>query len=64
MVDNASSAGIRVNTTVLAFTLVAGTVVFLRLFTRLILTKGAGFEDVCIAVAMVCWGEVSCQDLC
>lgn len=54
MLDNASPAGIRVNTIVLAFTLVAGTVVFLRLFTRLVLTKGAGFEDVCIAFAMVC----------
>ncbi|KAJ4353109.1 hypothetical protein N0V95_003643 [Ascochyta clinopodiicola] len=53
MLDNASPAGIRVNTIVLAFTLVAGTVVFLRLFTRLVLTKGAGFEDVCIAFAMV-----------
>jgi hypothetical protein len=55
MLDNASPAGIRVNTIVLAFTLVAGTVVFLRLFTRLVLTKGAGFEDVCIAFAMVCY---------
>lgn len=54
MFDNASPAGIRVNTIVLAFTLVAGTVVFLRIFTRLVLTKGAGFEDVCIAFAMVC----------
>ncbi|KAJ4994500.1 hypothetical protein SVAN01_00329 [Stagonosporopsis vannaccii] len=53
MLENASPAGIRVNTIVLAFTLVAGTVVFLRLFTRLVLTKGAGFEDVCIAFAMV-----------
>ncbi|KAF3008694.1 hypothetical protein E8E13_009437 [Curvularia kusanoi] len=53
MLENASPAGIRVNTIVLAFTLVAGTIVFLRLFTRLVLTKGAGFEDVCIAFAMV-----------
>lgn len=53
MLDNASPTGIRVNTIVLAFTLVAGTVVFLRLFTRVVLTKGAGFEDVCIALAMV-----------
>jgi hypothetical protein len=51
--DNASPAGIRANTIVLAFTLVAGTVVFLRLFTRLVLTRGAGFEDVCIGFAMV-----------
>ncbi|KAF1360056.1 hypothetical protein EJ07DRAFT_57815, partial [Lizonia empirigonia] len=51
--DNASPAGIRVIEIVLAFTLVAGTVVFLRLFTRLVLTKGAGLEDVCIAVAML-----------
>lgn len=53
MLDNASPAGVRVNTIVLAFTLVAGTVVFLRLFTRLVLTKGAGLEDACIAAAMV-----------
>ncbi|KAH6618848.1 hypothetical protein C7974DRAFT_38158 [Boeremia exigua] len=52
MLDNASPAGIRVNTIVLAFTLVAGTIVFLRLFTRLVLTKGAGLEDVFIAFAM------------
>jgi hypothetical protein len=45
--------GIRVNTLTLAFTLIAGTVVFLRLFTRFVLTKGAGIEDACIAIAMV-----------
>ncbi|CAO2650904.1 Nn.00g092010.m01.CDS01 [Neocucurbitaria sp. VM-36] len=48
----ASSAGIRLNTIVLAFTLVAGMVVFLRLFTRLVLTRAAGFEDACIVLAM------------
>jgi hypothetical protein len=62
MLDNASPAGIRVNTIILAFTLIAGTVVFLRLFTRLVLTKGAGFEDVCIAIAMVCWSPTSVFD--
>lgn len=46
-------AGVRVNTIVLAFTLVTGMVVFLRMFTRLVLTKSAGFEDACIALAMV-----------
>ena len=60
MLDNALPAGIRVNTIVLAFTLIAGTVVFLRLFTRLVLTKGAGLEDVCIATAMVCWSLPVC----
>jgi hypothetical protein len=49
----ASPAGTRVATIVLAFTLVSGTVVFLRLFTRLVLTKVSGFEDACIVLAMV-----------
>jgi hypothetical protein len=51
--QNATPAGLRVNTIVLAFTLVSGMVVFLRMFTRLVISKGAGFEDVCIAFAMV-----------
>ena len=49
-----SPAGTRVNTIVLAFTLVAGMVVFLRVFTRFALTRGAGLEDASIALAMVC----------
>ncbi|KAF2829910.1 hypothetical protein CC86DRAFT_367820 [Ophiobolus disseminans] len=49
----ASPAGTRVTTIALAFTLVAGTVVFLRLFTRLVLTRVTGFEDACIVLAMV-----------
>jgi hypothetical protein len=49
----ASPAGTRVTSIVLAFTLVAGTIVFLRLFTRLVLTRVAGFEDACIVLAMV-----------
>jgi hypothetical protein len=53
MLPEAAPDGIRVNTITLAFTLVAGTVVFLRLFTRFVLTKGAGFEDALIAIAMV-----------
>jgi hypothetical protein len=53
MLPEASPDGIRVNTITLAFTLLAGTIVFLRLFTRLVLTKGAGFEDALIAIAMV-----------
>ncbi|KAF2199329.1 hypothetical protein GQ43DRAFT_433488 [Delitschia confertaspora ATCC 74209] len=35
-----------------AFTVVAGAVVFLRLFTRVIVIRNAGFEDLCIAVSM------------
>ncbi|KAH7392522.1 hypothetical protein BKA66DRAFT_510100 [Pyrenochaeta sp. MPI-SDFR-AT-0127] len=48
----ASSAGVRVNTIALTFTLVAGMIVFLRIFTRLVLTRSAGFEDACILLAM------------
>jgi hypothetical protein len=48
-----SPIGSRVNTVVLAFTVVAGLVVSLRLFTRLFLTKVSGFEDVWIVLAMV-----------
>ncbi len=47
-------AGTRVNIIVLAFTLVAGMVVFLRMFTRLFMIRKAGFEDVSILLAMVC----------
>lgn len=48
----ASYVGTRMNTIVLAFTLVAGMVVFVRLFTRLLLTKNASVEDVCVVFAM------------
>ncbi|OAL51164.1 hypothetical protein IQ07DRAFT_507850 [Pyrenochaeta sp. DS3sAY3a] len=48
----ASATGIRVNTIVLTFTLLAGMVVFLRLFTKLAMSKSAGFEDLCIVIAM------------
>jgi hypothetical protein len=51
--DTATPAGLRVNTIVLAFTLVSGVVVFLRIFTRLVISKGAGFEDACVVLAMV-----------
>jgi hypothetical protein len=51
--DVATPAGVRVNSIVLAFTLVAGMVVFLRMFTRFSVTKRAGFEDACIGFAMV-----------
>jgi hypothetical protein len=53
MLPEAAPDGIRVNTITLAFTLVAGTIVFLRLFTRFVLTKNAGYEDALIAIAMV-----------
>jgi hypothetical protein len=56
--QNATPAGLRVNTIVLAFTLVSGMVVFLRMFTRLVISKGAGFEDVCIGFAMVSNAEM------
>jgi hypothetical protein len=48
-----SPAGTRVNTIVLAFTVVAGLVVSLRLFARVFLTKLSGLEDVWIVLAMV-----------
>jgi hypothetical protein len=51
--QNATPAGLRVNTIVLAFTLVSGMTVFLRMFSRIIILKSAGFEDVCIGFAMV-----------
>jgi hypothetical protein len=37
-----------------AFTVVAGAVVFLRLFTRLSVIRNVGFEDGCILAAMAC----------
>ncbi|KAF2116474.1 hypothetical protein BDV96DRAFT_543909 [Lophiotrema nucula] len=49
----ASPAGNRVNAVILAFTVVSGAVVFFRLFTRIAVIKNAGFEDVCITLAMV-----------
>ncbi|KAH8708581.1 hypothetical protein GQ44DRAFT_627624 [Phaeosphaeriaceae sp. PMI808] len=49
----ATPAGTRVTTIALAFTLVAGMVVFLRLFARLLLTRVAGFEDAGMVFAMV-----------
>ncbi|KAF1938894.1 hypothetical protein EJ02DRAFT_270253 [Clathrospora elynae] len=49
----ATPAGTRVNSIVLSFTLIAGVIVFLRMFTRLVLTKRAGLEDVCIVFSMV-----------
>lgn len=49
----ASTTGIQVNTIVLAFTLVAGMVVFLRLFAKLAVSKSSGFEDIYIVIAMV-----------
>jgi hypothetical protein len=51
--DSSTPAGTRVNIIVLAFTLVSGLIVFLRLFTRLVISKGAGLEDACIVFAMV-----------
>ena len=51
--DNSTPAGVRVNTVVLAFTLVSGMIVFLRLFTRLVISRSAGLEDLCIVIAMV-----------
>lgn len=50
---NSTPAGTRVNIIVLAFTLVSGMVVFLRLFTRLVISKKAGQEDTYIVLAMV-----------
>jgi hypothetical protein len=45
--------GTRVTKTVLTFTIVTGIVVFLRLFTRMVLNKMSGFEDACVVLAMV-----------
>jgi hypothetical protein len=41
------------NTVVLVFTLVAGLIMFLRLFTRGLLLHKAGAEDAWISLAMV-----------
>ncbi|KAF2262370.1 hypothetical protein CC78DRAFT_582671 [Lojkania enalia] len=47
----ASPAG-RVNSVILAFTVASGAVVFLRLFTRVFVIRNAGFEELCITLAM------------
>ncbi|KAJ6279424.1 hypothetical protein J3E71DRAFT_222558 [Bipolaris maydis] len=52
-ITNSTPAGIRVNIIVLAFTLVSSLVVFLRLFTRLVISKMAGWEDAFIVLAKV-----------
>lgn len=49
----ASPAGTRVNSIVLALTVVAGLVVSLRMFARLLLTRLSGLEDLWIVLAMV-----------
>jgi hypothetical protein len=49
----ASPVGTRTNTVVLAFTVIAGLVVTLRLFGRMIPTRLSGLEDVWIVIAMV-----------
>ncbi|ORY11593.1 hypothetical protein BCR34DRAFT_447226, partial [Clohesyomyces aquaticus] len=48
----ASPSGNRVIAVTEAFTVVAGAVVFLRLFTRLFVLRNAAFEDACITFAM------------
>jgi hypothetical protein len=49
----ASPVGTRTNTVILAFTVVAGLVVTLRIFGRLIPTRLSGLEDVWIVAALV-----------
>jgi hypothetical protein len=49
----AGMAQTMLNTVVLVFTLVAGLVMFLRLFTRGLLLHKAGAEDAWISLAMV-----------
>jgi hypothetical protein len=49
----ASPAGYRVNAITLIFTVVAAAAVALRLITRIAVLRNAGFEDVCITLAMV-----------
>ncbi|KAH7399125.1 hypothetical protein DE146DRAFT_523894 [Phaeosphaeria sp. MPI-PUGE-AT-0046c] len=49
---DASPAGTRVNSIVLAFTVVAGLVVSLRMFARILLKRVSGFEDLWIVLAM------------
>jgi hypothetical protein len=48
-----SPVATRVNTIVLAFTVVAGLIVSLRLFARILLSSLFGLEDVLIVLAMV-----------
>ncbi|KAF2865328.1 hypothetical protein BDV95DRAFT_507298 [Massariosphaeria phaeospora] len=48
----ASPAGLRVNAVVVAFTVIAGGTVFLRLLTRGVLLRNIGIEDACIWLAM------------
>jgi hypothetical protein len=56
-----SPTGTQVNTVVLAFTVVAGLVVTLRLFARVILTSLFGFEDAFVIIAMVSTTDPLCE---
>jgi hypothetical protein len=49
----ASTGSTRINTVVLAFTVVTGLLVTMRLFGRLIPTRISGVEDIWIVVALV-----------
>jgi hypothetical protein len=49
----ASTGSTRINTIVLAFTVVTGLLVTMRLFGRLIPTRIPGVEDIWIVVALV-----------
>jgi hypothetical protein len=49
----ASTGSTRINTIVLAFTVVTGLLVTMRLFGRLIPTRISGVEDIWIVVALV-----------
>jgi hypothetical protein len=51
---DASPGNTRINTIVLAITVVAGLLVTLRLFGRFIPTRVSGLEDIWIVVALVC----------
>jgi hypothetical protein len=48
-----SSRGRRVAYLSIAFTAIAGLMVLLRLWTRLVIVKKPGLEDVCILVALL-----------
>ncbi|KAF2190628.1 hypothetical protein K469DRAFT_559523 [Zopfia rhizophila CBS 207.26] len=50
----ASLAGNRVIAVTEAFTVIAGAVVFLRLFTRVVLIQNAGLSDILVFIAMAC----------
>ena len=58
-----SAPGFRVTAVTLSFTALAGLAVILRLFTRLVMVRKGGLEDVLIALSAVCISHQSISGL-